>query len=85
MALPVQEFDPLKDLSVYPNPATSSFRINKNVQNIQIYDHTGRLISSFEGDFYPDMEYDVSGLKASIYFLRISSELGTSSRALVIE
>ena len=45
VVLPVEEFDPLKDLTVYPNPAESNFRINKNVQKIEIYDLTGRLIS----------------------------------------
>lgn len=85
VVLPVEEFDPLRDLSVYPNPAEGNFRINKNVQKIEIYDLTGRLISSFKGDFYPDQTYDVSYLKPSIYFLRISSELGTSSKTLIVE
>ena len=70
---------------VYPNPATNSFRINKNVQKIEIFDHTGRMITSFSGDFYPDQEYDTTFLKPSIYFLRISSEQGSSSKRLIIE
>ncbi len=58
------------------------FRINKNVQKVEVYDLTGRLVSTFSGDFYPDKEYDISYLKPSIYLLRISSELGSSSRRL---
>ena len=85
VALPVQEYDPLGELNIYPNPATNSFRINKNVQKVEIFDHTGRMITSFSGDFYPDKEYDTSFLKPSIYFLRISSELGSSSKRLIIE
>ena len=85
VALPVQEYDPLSGLNVYPNPATNSFRINKNVQKVEIYDHTGRMIVNFSGDFYPEEEYDVSYLKPSIYFLRISSELGSSSKRLIVE
>lgn len=85
VALPVQEYDPLSELNIYPNPATNSFRINKNVQKVEIFDLTGRMIKSFSGDFYPDQEYDTSFLKPSIYFLRISSELGSSSKRLIIE
>ena len=85
VALPVQEYDPLGVLNIYPNPATSSFRINKNVKQVQIYDHTGRLVKSYNGDYYPDKEYDTSFLKPSIYFLRISSELGSSSKRLIVE
>ena len=85
VVLPVQEYDPLSGLNIYPNPATSTFRINKNVQKVEIYDHTGRLVTSFSGDFYPDQEYDASFLKPSIYLLRISSELGTSSKRLIVE
>lgn len=85
VALPVQEYDPLGELNIYPNPATNSFRINKNVQKVEVFDHTGRMITSFSGDFNPDKEYDASFLKPSIYFLRISSELGSSSKRLIIE
>lgn len=85
VALPVQEYDPLSSLTVYPNPAKNTFRINKSVQKVEIFDHTGRLVSNFTGEFYPEDEYDVSFLKPSIYFLRISSELGSSSKRLVVE
>ena len=85
VVLPVMEFDPLADLTIYPNPTKNTFRINKNVQKVEIYDHTGRLVSNFKGDFYPDQEYDASFLEPSIYFLRISSEEGSSSRRLIIE
>lgn len=85
VALPVMEYDPLSALKVYPNPTSQSFRINKDVQKVEIYDHTGRLISSYEGEFYPEKEYDISFLKPSIYFLRISSELGSSVRSLLVQ
>jgi glycosidase len=85
VALPVMEFDPLSDLTIYPNPTKNTFRINKNVHKVEIFDHTGRLVSTFKGDFYPDQEYDASFLEPSIYFLRISSEERSSSRRLIIE
>ena len=86
VALPVEDFDLLENsLSVYPNPATNSFKINQRVKQIEIYDHTGRLVRSFKGDFYPEQEYDVASLKPSMYFIRISTDLGSSSRRLIVE
>lgn len=86
VALPVDEFDLLENsLNIYPNPANDTFKINKNVKSVEIYDHTGRLVNSFKGDFYPDKEFDASSLKPSLYFVRIHTELGSSSRRLIIE
>ncbi len=86
VALPVEDFDLLEQgLSVYPNPASNSFKINQRVNQIEIYDHTGRLVSSFKGDFYPEQEYNVASLKPSMYFIRISTDLGSSSRRLIVE
>lgn len=86
VALPVDEFELLESsLSIYPNPATETFRINKNVQKVEIFDLTGRLVSGYKGDFYPDKEYDASYLKPSLYFVRISTEHGSSTRRLIIE
>jgi len=85
VVLPVLEFDPLSDLTIYPNPTKNTFRINKNVQKVEIFDHTGRTVSIFAGDFLPDQEYDTSFLEPSIYFLRISSEEGSSSKRLIVE
>jgi len=86
VALPVDEFTLLEQsLRIYPNPATETFRINKNVQKVEVYDLTGRLVSSFRGEFSPDKEYDASNLKPSLYFVRISTEHGSSSRRLIKE
>ena len=86
VVLPVDEFELMNaDLLIYPNPVTERFRINKPVQKLEIYDYTGRLVSRLEGDFFPDQEYDASWLKPSIYILRISTELGSTSRRLIVE
>lgn len=86
VALPVDEFDLLeKSLSIYPNPASETFKINKNVQKVEVYDYTGRLVGSFDGDFYPDKEYDASNLKPSLYIVRINTSQGSTTRRLIIE
>ena len=86
VVLPVDEFElPEKDLIVYPNPAANSFRINRNVRSIEVFDYTGRLVSRFDGDFYPDHNYDTSSLKPSMYILRIRTEQGSVSQRLIVE
>ncbi len=86
VVLPVDEFElPEKDLIVYPNPAANSFRINRNVRSIEVFDYTGRLVSRFDGEFYPDHNYDTSSLKPSMYILRIRTEQGSVSQRLIVE
>jgi hypothetical protein len=70
---------------LYPNPAKGNFRINKNASKVEIFDFTGRRIKSFVGDFSPEKEFDVSTLKPSIYIVRINSDLGSTTKRLVIE
>jgi hypothetical protein len=86
VVLPVEDFElPDKHTVVYPNPATNSFRINKNVRTVEIFDYTGRLVSRFDGDFFPDHNYDTSSLKPSMYILRIQTERGSVSQRLIVE
>jgi 1,4-alpha-glucan branching enzyme len=86
VVLPVEEFDLITEgLVIYPNPATEGFRINRQVKQLEIFDYTGRLVHKLKGDFSLDQEFDVSGLKPSMYILRISTELGSTSRRLIVE
>ncbi|MGA9270818.1 MAG: alpha-amylase family glycosyl hydrolase [Lutimonas sp.] len=86
VVLPVEEFElPERDLVVYPNPAADSFRINRNVRSVEVFDYTGRLVSRFEGEFFPDHNYDTSLLKPSMNSLRIRKEQGSISQRLIVE
>ena len=86
VVLPVEDFElPDQELVIYPNPAARSFRVNRNVTQIEIYDYMGRLVSRSKGEFLSDQEYDVSMLEPSMYILRISTDLGSISRRLIVE
>ena len=86
VVLPVDEFElPERDLLVYPNPAANSFRINRNVRSVEVFDYTGRLLSRFDGELYPDYDYDTSSLKPSMYILRIRTDKGSVSQRLIVE
>jgi len=84
--LPVDEVAIIEnDLVLYPNPTNNSFKINKAINQIEIYDVIGRKIKSFNGDFKSQHSFDVSTLKPSIYLIKIKSNLGTSTKRIVIE
>ncbi|RLD74748.1 MAG: hypothetical protein DRJ07_19370 [Bacteroidetes bacterium] len=84
--LPVDEIVEIENgLILYPNPAKDSFRINKSVNQIEIYDVIGRRVKSFKGDFNSYRSFDVSTLKSSIYVVKIKSDLGTSTKRIVVE
>ncbi len=86
VVLPVEDFVlPESDLLIYPNPAANSFRINRNVKSVEVYDYTGRLVSRFDGEFFPDHNYDTTSLKPSMYVLRIRTEQGSMSQRLIVE
>ncbi|MEP2169432.1 MAG: T9SS type A sorting domain-containing protein [Polaribacter sp.] len=68
-------------ISAYPNPVTKSFQIDsiENVENVQLYNISGRLVKSFKAN----ANYDVSDLATGIYITRIKTQLGSKTLRLV--
>lgn len=62
-----------RDISIYPNPVKNTLHISdlngENIQNICIYDQTGRIILSHQ---MPDNMIDVSALSSGMYILKIA-------------
>ncbi len=75
----------INDLRVLPNPTTTSFRLNKIVQSLDIYDLTGKLVKSFEGGFGQEYKFDVSELAKSLYILRVKNDTGNEQSAKLIK
>lgn len=59
--------------SIYPNPSQTSFSINVNVSNVEIYDITGKMVKSFNGDFTRTDTFDVSSLHSGIYMVKVQN------------
>ncbi|NOQ92111.1 MAG: T9SS type A sorting domain-containing protein [Flavobacteriaceae bacterium] len=84
--LPVDEVVVVKKgLVLYPNPSNGAFKLNKAATHVDIYDMLGRKVKSYVGDFTSHDTFDVSTLKSSIYMIKIKSDIGTSTKRLVIE
>ncbi|MCF7561470.1 T9SS type A sorting domain-containing protein [Sabulilitoribacter multivorans] len=65
--------------SIYPNPAKDSFSISKKVDELYIYDITGKIVKSFKGSFDSAHEFNVSSLPKSIYLIKITDNLGNET------
>jgi len=64
--------------TIYPNPAKSSFRINKPINNLRIYDITGKLVKTFSGAFSEHDDYDISNLNQGLYLVKMENNNGQS-------
>lgn len=61
----------LSAFTIYPNPAQSSFSINSNVSDIEIYDLTGKMVKSFKGEFTENDTFDISSLNTGMYIVKV--------------
>ena len=72
-------------LSLYPNPASDSFKLDKRVEEVHIYDVTGKQIKTFQGGFTAGHSFDVSELTRALYLVKVVSDKGTTTKRLLIE
>ncbi len=85
VTLSVDNIDIEDSITLYPNPAYGIFKLNKAATSVEIYDILGRKVKSFTGNFNSEEVFNISNLKASIYLVKIKSDLGTSTQRLVIQ
>ncbi|MBC2844324.1 alpha-amylase family glycosyl hydrolase [Winogradskyella flava] len=60
--------------TIYPNPSRSSFSINTNVSDLEIYDLTGKMVKSFKGDFTRTDAFDISTLNTGMYIVKVEND-----------
>lgn len=70
---------------IYPNPANNTFKINQSVENVSIYDITGKLIKTYQGSFSETDAFDISELNASIYLVTIKNSEGQQMTSKLIK
>jgi hypothetical protein len=89
----IEEFNSIKDLAVYPNPAKDKMHISfmvKDADNatLEIFDLTGQLIfsqavNSLNGAFSKDI--DISDFARGIYNLRVITSKESINKKIVVE
>ena len=73
------------DLVIYPNPVNRAFSINKDVNEIKIFDITGKLIKTFKGNFVKGASFDISNLSQSLYILKITNNSGQQQATKLVK
>ena len=85
ISLDNKEFSAKNILSLYPNPTSSSFKLNNTVNDLKIYDMTGKMVKSFNGNFQKGFSFNISNLNQGIYIIKIKNELSQSLNSKLIK
>ena len=71
--------------SIFPNPVNTSFKTNKAFEHLQIFDITGKLVKSFNGEFTKNDTYDISDLAPSLYLVKIANKNGQTLTSKILK
>jgi len=66
------------DFKIFPNPAQSSFMINKEINQLEIIDITGKLVIEFKGEYQSNQIFDISYLDKGYYLVKIINNKGNT-------
>ena len=88
--LPVDEFDEISNLSIYPNPSNNIFNINWSQGNdfsISVFDLTGKLLLQEKSDTKSLRRFalDMSKFGKGIYFAQIKVDDKQSTKKLILK
>ena len=73
------------DLTIYPNPTSSLFKLSKACNQLSVFDVTGKEVASFKGNFEKGKTFDVSNLSQGLYVLKIKDNSGAIATAKLIK
>lgn len=89
MAVSLPEHHLLQKLKIYPNPAKDYLEVenleNIKVNEIRIFDITGKLAKEVAVTEFKKLRIDLSGLNRGSYFLKLKTNEGKASKQFVIE
>jgi hypothetical protein len=77
----------LETLQVYPNPSSGIFKIGMSESldlDVQVYSACGQEVLSQQMATKSSFEINLSGFARGVYFLKISSENGSTTRKLIL-
>ena len=76
-----------KKFNIYPNPATTMVNITNNenmfVKEVEVYDTTGKLISTQNFNEQAEIQLNVEHLASGTYLLHLQTNEGTAVKKLV--
>ena len=83
--LNVENFSSEASFSIYPNPANNSFKTNKEISKLEIFDITGKLVKSFKGNSSQNEDYNISDLSKGVYLIKIQDQNKATSTSKLIK
>ena len=79
------EEEVLGQLKIYPNPASSFIMIEGEVDYYQLLDITGKIQLENYTKQQNEIRIDTENLSKGIYFMRLSTALGTATQRIIIQ
>jgi len=73
------------DVKLYPNPTNGTITIatSKNVNNVEVYDISGRLVKNLNLKGTGNLTTDISALNAGVYFVKIYGDNSSAIKQIV--
>lgn len=62
------------EISIYPNPTSTSFSISREVKDVSIFDITGKQVKEFNNSTIKTNSFTISDLNNGVYFVRIKTD-----------
>ena len=83
--LGLNEASTQKLVSISPNPVKNQFKIDgiQKIENVKVFDQSGKLVKEFNSDSVSRNNFDVSRLKTGTYIVTIKSQKGTLNKKLI--
>ena len=86
VSLSITSFQAFNDeLIVFPNPAVNHFSINKDAEQLTIFDITGKEVQTFKNTISKNDYIYIDSLIKGIYILQFKSENKIVSKKLIVE
>ncbi|GAA3774130.1 hypothetical protein GCM10022271_02750 [Corallibacter vietnamensis] len=82
--LSTENFTNISTLTIYPNPTSNTFKANRALDRVSIFDTTGKLVFSETGRFEKNHEFNVSNLTQGLYIVKLSENNNATTRKLII-
>lgn len=83
--LRVADIEKSNFIRIHPNPVEGFFSVNKNVNNVNIYSITGKLVKTFKGNFSKNYVFNITNLPPSMYLVKINSTLNEVSVLKIVK
>ena len=83
IALSQNEYE-IDDVYFYPNPSEGHINFNKNVDLVEIYDITGKIVVTFENTV-KNRPINIDYLDTGLYLVKISNDNLLSTKTLIVK